>query len=64
VEGYDGRSGTIWTLQTAVSPGSGCSSANDARQAHQITSDIQGRVVADDRTDLREPRRARAAVGT
>ncbi len=64
VEGYDGRSGTIWTLQNG----------RLARQrvqfgerlldgGIQITSDVQGRVVADDRTDLREGRVARASDG-
>jgi HlyD family secretion protein len=65
VEGYDGRSGTIWTLQHG----------RLARQrvqfgerlldgGIQITSDVQGRVVADDRTDLREGRAARAHDGS
>ena len=64
VEGYDGRSGTIWTLQHG----------RLARQrvqfgerlldgGIQITSDVQGRVVADDRTDLREGRAARSSDG-
>ncbi|WP_291859945.1 efflux RND transporter periplasmic adaptor subunit [Bradyrhizobium sp.] len=60
VQGYDGRSGTIWTLQNG----------RLARQrvqlgerlldgSIQITSDVQGQIVADDRTDLREGRAAR-----
>jgi HlyD family secretion protein len=64
VEGYDGRSGTVWTLR-------------DGRLARQrvqfgerlldgriqIVSEVQGRVVADDRTDLREGRAARPGDG-
>lgn len=65
VEGYDGRSGTIWALQ-------------DGRLARQqvqfgerlldgrieITSALQDQVVADDRTDLREGRAARPRNGS
>jgi HlyD family secretion protein len=65
VEGYDGRSGTIWTLQNS----------RLARQrlqfgerlldgSIQIASDVQGQVVADDRTDLLEGRAARPHNGS
>lgn len=65
VEGYDSRSGTIWTLQNG----------RLARQRVQlgerlldgrirITSDVQGQVVADERTDLREGRAARPSDGS
>lgn len=61
VQGYDGRSGSIWVLQ-------------DGRLAKrrvpigerlldgrvQVASDLPGRVVIDDRADLREGRAARA----
>jgi len=64
VEGFDGRSGTIWILQ-------------DGRLARrrvpigerlldgrvQILSDVPGQVVIDDRRDLREGRAARALTG-
>lgn len=65
VEGYDGRSGTVWVLR-------------DSRLARQrvqigerlldgrvqITSELPGPVVIDDRTDLREGRAARARSGS
>jgi HlyD family secretion protein len=65
VEGYDGRSGTVWVLR-------------DGRLARQrvqigerlldgrvqITSELPGPVVIDDRTDLREGRAARARSGS
>lgn len=61
VEGYDGRSGVVWVLQ-------------DGRLAKrrvpigerlldgrvQISSELQGQLVIDERTDLREGRAARA----
>lgn len=64
VEGFDGRSGTVWILQ-------------DGRLAKrrvpigerlldgrvQILSDFPGQVVIDDRGDLREGRAARALTG-
>ena len=64
VEGYDGRTGTVWILQ-------------DGRLAKhrvpigerlldgrvQIASDLPGPVVIDDRSDLREGRAARALTG-
>jgi HlyD family secretion protein len=64
VEGYDGRAGMVWILQ-------------DGRLAKrrlqfgarlldgrvQITSEVPGEVVIDDRTDLREGRAARAIAG-
>jgi len=60
VDGYDGRSGVIWTLQDGrlakrrVSMGE---RLLDGRV--QVTSDLQGQIVIDDRTDLRESRAAR-----
>jgi HlyD family secretion protein len=65
VEGYDGRSGTVWILR-------------DNRLARQrvqigerlldgrvqITSELPGPVVIDDRTELREGRAARARSGS
>ena len=64
VEGYDGRTGTVWILQ-------------DGRLAKhrvpigerlldgrvQIASELPGPVVIDDRSDLREGRAARALTG-
>ena len=61
VEGYDGRSGTVWVLQDGrlakrrVQIGE---RLLDGRV--QITSDLPGAVVIDDRPDLREGRAARA----
>lgn len=60
VEGYDGRGGTIWVLHDGrlvkrrVSIGE---RLLDGRV--QIASDVQGQVVIDDRSDLREGRAAR-----
>ena len=64
VEGYDGRSGTVWILQDGriakrrVPIGE---RLLDGRV--QVSSDIQGQVVIDDRGDLREGRAARALTG-
>lgn len=64
VDGYDGRSGVIWTLQDGrlakrrVSMGE---RLLDGRV--QVTSDLQGQIVIDDRTDLRESRAARGLPG-
>jgi HlyD family secretion protein len=61
IEGYDGRSGVVWMLRDGhlakrrVPLGE---RLLDGRV--QITSDIQGQVVVDDRNDLREGRAARA----
>jgi len=65
VEGYDGRSGVVWVL-------------HDGRLAKrrveigerlldgriQISSELQGQLVIDERTDLREGRAARARSGS
>jgi HlyD family secretion protein len=65
VEGYDGRSGTIWLMQNGrlikerVQLGE---RLLDGRI--QITSDVHGEVVADDRHDLREGRAARPRNGS
>jgi HlyD family secretion protein len=65
VEGYDGRSGTIWSMQNGrlikqrVQLGE---RLLDGRI--QITSDVHGEVVADDRHDLREGRAARPRNGS
>jgi HlyD family secretion protein len=65
VEGYDGRSGTIWSMQNGrlikqrVQLGE---RLLDGRI--QITSDVHGEVVADDRPDLREGRAARPRNGS
>ncbi len=61
IEGYDGRSGVVWMLKDGhlakrrVPLGE---RLLDGRV--QITSDIQGQVVVDDRNDLREGRAASA----
>jgi len=65
VEGYEGRSGVIWVLQNGrlvkrrVQFGE---RLLDGRV--QITSDLQGQVVIDDRADLREGRAARVRSGS
>jgi HlyD family secretion protein len=64
VEGYDGRTGMVWILQDGrltkrrVQFGA---RLLDGRV--QITSELPGEVVIDDRTDLREGRAARAITG-
>jgi HlyD family secretion protein len=63
IEGYDGRSGLVWTVENGrlgkrkVSLGE---RLLDGRV--QITSDVQGLVVTDSRSDLREGRAARAVA--
>jgi HlyD family secretion protein len=65
VEGYDGRSGTIWTLQNSRLARQRVQFGERLLDGRiQITSDVAGRVVADDRTDLREGRAARPRDGS
>ena len=60
VEGYDGRSGMIWTLQNSRLARQRVQFGERLLDGRiQITSDVQGQVVADDRTGLREGRAAR-----
>jgi HlyD family secretion protein len=61
VEGYDGRSGAIWTLHDGKLGKRQVSLGERLLDGRiQITSDVQGLVVTDDRGDLREGRAARA----
>lgn len=65
VEGYDGRSGVVWVLrdgQLAKQRVQIGERLLDGRV--QITSELPGPVVIDDRTDLREGRAARARSGS
>jgi len=65
VEGYGGRSGTIWSLHNgrlARQPVQFGERLLDGRI--QIISEVRGEVVADDRTDLREGRAARRYGGS
>jgi HlyD family secretion protein len=65
VDGFDGRSGTIWTLQNGRLARQQVTLGERLLDGRiQITSDIQGQVVADDRTDLREGRAARPSDGS
>lgn len=65
VDGFDGRSGTIWTLQNGRLARQRVTLGERLLDGLiQITSDIQGQVVADDRTDLREGRAARQSDGS
>jgi HlyD family secretion protein len=65
VEGYDGRSGTVWVLREGrlarerVQLGA---RLLDGRV--QVTSDPKGQIVVDDRADLREGRAARPLGGS
>jgi HlyD family secretion protein len=65
VEGYDGRSGIIWILQDGRLAKRRVQFGERLLDGRvQITSDLQGQVVVDDRTDLREGRAARARNGS
>ena len=65
VEGYDGRSGTVWTLQNGRLARQRVQFGERLLDGRiQITSDVQGQVVADVRSDLREGRAARPGDGS
>lgn len=65
VEGFDGRSGTIWTLLNGRLARQQVTLGERLLDGLiQITSGIEGQVVADDRTDLREGRAARPIDGS
>ncbi len=65
VEGFDGRSGTIWTLQNGRLAKQRVTLGERLLDGLvQITSDVHGQVVADERTDLHEGRAARASGGS
>ena len=65
VEGYDGRSGTVWTLHNGRLARQRVQLGERLLDGRiQITSDVRGQVVADDRTDLREGRAARPRDGS
>lgn len=65
VEGFDGRSGTIWTLQNGRLARQRVTLGERLLDGLiQITSGIEGQVVADDRTDLHEGRAARPRDGS
>lgn len=65
VEGFDSRSGTIWMLQNGRLTRQRVTLGERLLDGLiQITSDIQGQVVADERTDLREGRAARPSDGS
>ncbi|XSC45366.1 efflux RND transporter periplasmic adaptor subunit [Bradyrhizobium sp. RDT10] len=65
VEGYDGRSGAIWSLQNGRLARQRVQFGERLLDGRiQITSDVQGQVVADDRTELREGRAARPRNGS
>jgi HlyD family secretion protein len=65
VEGYDGRSGTIWTLQSGRLSSQRVQLGERLLDGRvQITSDVLGQVVTDDRNDLREGRAAHSRDGS
>jgi len=65
VEGYDGRSGTIWTLQNSRLARQQVQFGERLLDGRiQITSNVQGQVLIDDRSDLREGRAARSRNGS
>ena len=65
VEGFDGRSGTIWTLQNGRLARQRAQFGERLLDGRiQIVSDIKGQVVADDGPDLREGRAARPSGGS
>lgn len=65
VEGYDGRSGTVWTLENGRLARQRVQFGERLLDGRiQITSGVSGQVVADDRIDLREGRAARPSGGS
>lgn len=64
VEGYDGRAGMVWILQDGRLAGRRVQFGERLLDGRiQITSEVQGEIVMDDRTDLRAGRAARAIAG-
>jgi HlyD family secretion protein len=64
VEGYDGRSGTVWVLREGrLTKARVQLGARLLDGRVQVTSDPNGQLVVDERTDLREGRAARALNG-
>lgn len=65
VEGYGGRSGTIWSLHNGRLARRSVQLGERLLDGRiQIISEVRGEVVADDRTDLREGRAARRYGGS
>jgi HlyD family secretion protein len=65
VEGYDGRSGLIWVLQKGRLAKHRAQTGERLLDGRvQITSAVDGQVVIDDRSDLRNGRAARAHNGS
>ena len=65
VEGYDGRSGAIWSLQNGRLAKQRVQFGERLLDGRiQIASDVRGEVVADDRTDMREGRAAHSRNGS
>ena len=63
VEGYDGRSGTVWTLRDGRLAKRRVAMGERLLDGRiQITEAIDGQIVADDRTGLRDGRKARPRV--
>jgi HlyD family secretion protein len=64
VEGYDGRSGVVWVVQDGRLAKRRAQIGERLLDGRvQVASDLQGQVVIDERTDLREGRAARAHSG-
>jgi len=64
IDGYDGRSGIVWTLQEGRLARQRVQLGERLIDARiQIVSDPKGQVVIDDRTDLRPGRAARPQAG-
>ena len=65
VEGYDGRSGTVWVLQDGRLAKRRVQTGERLLDGRvQLTSELPGPIVIDDRADLREGRAARARSGS
>lgn len=65
VEGYDGRSGLIWVLRNGRLAKHRVETGERLLDGRvQITSGVEGQVVVDDRSDLRNGRAARAHNGS
>lgn len=63
VEGYDGRSGTVWTLKNGRLAKQRVQLGERLLDGRvQVTSDAEAQIVIDDRNELREGRAARAVA--
>jgi len=61
IQGYDGRSGEVWLLQAGRLAKSRVQLGERLLDGRiEVRSELQGQIVIDDRTDMREGRAARS----